>query len=225
MNFFVSGDKVFYTLQGEGVTIGSPAVFIRLHFCNLRCNFCDTPYTWKDDKEKEEWSVEKMAEEIKKADVGNSLRLIITGGEPMVQQRQIIELLKLIPEYKVEIESNGTIPPPPELWHCQFNCSPKLSNSGDHEGRRRFVPETLEIINKIENSYFKFVVREPKDLEEIEREYAPHIDKSKIILMPEGVTMEDNLKHMQAVAEIAKEKSLRVIPRLQIIIWGNKRKV
>jgi organic radical activating enzyme len=174
--FLVSGDKVFFAEQGEGATAGAPAVFFRLHHCNLDCEWCDTPYTWNKNmkeyhEEREKWDMEKAVREIQ--DEWNSglkkyqeekngeeemepptPRMVITGGEPLLQSGKIQELLSRpeLKDWKVEIETNGTIPPPEELpENVQFNCSPKLENSGVSE-EKRIKPEALEAFKKA-NTY------------------------------------------------------------------------
>ena len=137
--FKVSGDGVFYTLQGEGVSMGKPACFLRLHVCNLKCEWCDTRYTW-DANTKEFWTEGKdwsIAETKLKVESSwgcrNTIipkRLVITGGEPLLQKEKIDLLLDKMPDWLIEIETNGTVLPTVKmLERCQFNCSPKLGNT------------------------------------------------------------------------------------------------
>lgn len=226
-SFLVSGDRVFFTVQGEGNTIGIPAVFLRLHMCNLRCVWCDTPYAVFPDredykKEFQRWDFAKTLAEISKF---NCKRLVITGGEPMLHFKAIEEFIKLIPDWKIEIETNGTIPPTVGLSErIQFNVSPKISNSGNSLSVR-YRPVVLKALNMIPSTRFKFVVINNKDLEEIQAIINEcKLDKDKIILMPEGVTIEANAKHMQDVAQLCKESGWRLLPRLQIFIWGLQRR-
>ncbi|KKW00889.1 MAG: hypothetical protein UY33_C0003G0017 [Candidatus Amesbacteria bacterium GW2011_GWA1_48_9] len=116
--FKVSGDGVFATLQGEGLTTkeggtaGLPVVFLRLHFCNLTCGFptgwqCDTRYTWNPRmeefwKEPRDWSINQTAVNIRQAwrqnhpQIETGHRLVISGGEPLLQQGKIVELISEI---------------------------------------------------------------------------------------------------------------------------------
>lgn len=227
----LSGDGIFYTIQGEGKTMGEPACFLRLHLCNLHCSWCDTPYTWNPElpefwNESYELTIAETAELVKStwgADEDTQKRLVITGGEPLIQQENIIKLInELGTDWKIEIETNGVITPKEELFGCQFNCSPKLANSGNPVGRIR--PETLKILNVLD-SQFKFVVQSPEDIYEIEKDYLPHISKNKIVIMPEGTDVETLREHAYSVTELIKSRGYRMMNRLQVEIWGKKRKV
>src|SRR3989344_302215 len=126
-------------------------IFNRLHFCNLACGRdrgwkCDTKYTW-DNRSREFWQepidmkpedVAKAAEESWSEAFGDASghRVVVTGGEPLLQQKKLALLFSFLPNWAVEIETNGTIAPLPELSDCQFNCSPKLANSGNTVDRR-----------------------------------------------------------------------------------------
>lgn len=235
----VSGDGVFATLQGEGVTAGKPAVFLRLQLCNLACGKnggwkCDTGYTWDRDreeywKEPEDWGYKETAQRIEEAWSGkfgnlDARRVVITGGEPMLQQGKIAELLEDLPGWSVEIETNGTIVPLPALSDCQINCSPKLSNSGN-ERRKRYKPEVLKHINSLPNSWFKFVVTGTQGFEEIETIVEEcGIDSKKILIMPEGQTTQEVEHHAEMVRDEALRRDLKLINRNQFIWFGPKRK-
>lgn len=236
----ISGDGVFATLQGEGMTAGLPAVFLRLQYCNLACgNFsgwkCDTQYAWDKKtkeywQEPEDWTYQETASRISQSwekkfgQYGNEKRLVVTGGEPLLQQGKIAQILKFIPEWKVEIETNGTISPVPELRSSQFNCSPKLSNSGNSL-RARYKPEVLELINSLPNSWFKFVVTEPKNIEEIDGIVKDcKIDEAKILIMPEGQTAEEVSKHAELLTEAVAARNWKMTLRNQLIWYGPKRR-
>ena len=233
----LSGDGIFYTIQGEGPSIGCPAVFIRLHMCNLECHFrngeiCDAWYTWKKDSA-EYWtehyvkSYEEIIEEIKKYECN---RIVITGGEPLLQLNNVFELMYRSPQkWCWEIETNGTIPLPDKAGfslNLQINCSPKLSNSGNRI-ERSVVSKAIESINNyLKDSFFKFVVSDEEDLEEvIHFVHKFNIKKEKIILMPEGTNPDKLAEKTLFFAERAKTLGWRLTPRLQCMIWGNKRGV
>lgn len=235
----ISGDGVFATLQGEGITAGLPSVFLRLHYCNLRCGvpngwLCDTSYTWDSRKkefwqEPQDWSCEETVSKIYEAwdstfSTRYQKRLVITGGEPLLQQEKIARLLQELPEWQVEIETNGTIMPIPELHICQFNCSPKLENSGNTL-QKRYKPEVLKVINKLPRSQFKFVVTSSSDLEEIDKIVKEcNLNSEKILLMPEGHTKEEVKIHLNLISKAVKTRGWKVTLRNQLIWFGSKRR-
>lgn len=230
-SFLFSGDGVFYTLNGEGATIGCPAVYARLHGCNLNCSWCDTPYTWNralpefhEYLQKGRWTIEEMHAQITTADISSCRRLVLTGGEPLLQQKATSQLLPLLSGWAVEIETNGTITPKKELWDCQFNCSPKLAHSSIPLPRA-VNPVALQTLKEL-NTYFKFVVRTPADVAEMQRTYETpfQIPRNRIILSPEGITASDTILAMQNLAEIAKAQGYRLTPRLHILLWGDQRR-
>lgn len=245
--FKISGDKIFATLQGEGLlesdggTAGCPAVFLRLHWCNLHCGHpigwkCDTGYTWDTSRkeywqEPEDWTIEKTkkaiedAWKIKFGDTNsNKRRVVITGGEPLIQQDLIVELVTKMPEWMVEIETNGTIEPKDGLERCQLNCSPKLSNSGNKKSIR-LKPRVLRVVNDWPVSWFKFVVNERKDLDEIEKLVTDcQLNPKKILIMPEGLTKEVVDEHQKIVENMVLAKGWRIIMRNQLLWFGPKRR-
>jgi len=227
-SFLLSGDRVFFSLQGEGESIGKPAVFLRLHLCNLQCSFCDTPYTWdKKDKrffsEPERWELNTTFSKVLEYPCR---RLVITGGEPLLHSEAIDTFLEMFSNnYKFEIETNGTMAATAKMImkKVRFNVSPKLQNSHNPK-KLRYRPDVLKQLNTLRKTTFKFVVINNKDLDEIEqivRECG--LDKDKIILMPEGITQKDVSKHGRAVAELCKNKGWRLVPRLHIMLWGDER--
>jgi organic radical activating enzyme len=237
----LSSDGIFYSLQGEGLFIGQPAIFIRLHMCNLCCDWtkagggrCDTFYTW-DRETKEYWTshsfmlFEDVLKEIKKYPCK---RIVFTGGEPLIQQKQIATFIKDYlndHSYIIEIETNGTILPSSALLYSThtvwLNCSPKLSAAGMPE-RNRINSSVLEFVNHYSTSVFKFVVTNDEDLLEVDEIVkAQEIFPGKVIIMPEGVDRDAITLRMQDLVEKVKSRGWAMIPRLQIFIWGNKRGV
>lgn len=245
--FKVSGDRVFATFQGEGLleseggTVGCPAVFFRLHFCNLHCGFpngwqCDTGYTWNTQreefwKEPKDWTINQVKDEIEKSwnekfgsKDSSTKRLVITGGEPLLQQELIIKLLEQIPDWKVEIETNGTIKPDIKLDICQINCSPKLENSGNKK-QFRYHPEVLKAINDCSVSWFKFVVNRVDDFEEIKKIAIDCVLRpEKILIMPEGYTIETVNNHREKIEKDVASLGWRISNRNQLLWFGSKRR-
>ena len=232
--------EVFYSIQGEGKTVGVPSVFIRLGGCNLICGGMGTQFDgelhndaeWRCDSI-EVW-MKAQSKEIKdilpsdcvKA-IENGAHIILTGGEPMIQQKGLEALVNYIKENHnkeayFEVETNGTIMPNEfllkniDLW----NCSPKLRNSG-MDTAMTFKSEVITKLNT-KNTIFKFVVNKQKEWKEIQETYLPIVDKKKIYLMPAGENQELLETNMLRVVELAKENYLNFTTRLHINIWNKK---
>lgn len=229
--------EIFASLQGEGPTAGMAVAFLRLSRCNLACVWCDTPYTWHftgDDRPhnyQRTWDrkfnqvtleVDEVAEII--AELGQR-RLVITGGEPLLQGAELAELLDLIPDIMLEIETNGTIMPPAELdvRVDQYNVSPKLAHSGN-PAALALRPALLDHWAAEPRATFKFVIATPRDVAQV-RELAAHhtIDPEKIILMPEGIETEAVREKLEWLAPLCMESGFRLGDRLHIHLFGDKR--
>jgi 7-carboxy-7-deazaguanine synthase len=113
--------SIFATIQGEGPFAGQPATFVRLAGCNLQCPLCDTDYT----SERERVAAQSVQAQVEQVTAPNKL-VVITGGEPFRQNILPLVQLLLSRDYRVQIETNGTLPPP-EVWpvHASIVCSPK----------------------------------------------------------------------------------------------------
>ena len=198
--------------------MGMPTAFVRLTGCNLRCDWCDTLFAYDEG---EEMSIEELIDAIE--DMGTK-QVCITGGEPLIQQRKIIDLLAKMSDWDVEIETNGTIMPNPELRSCQFNCSPTLENSGNLL-RRRYKPKVLEVINNLTRSQFKFVVSDTTDLIEIDSIVKEcYLDPEKIVIMPEGQSAEVVAMHAEKIDEAVRSRGWNITMRNQLIWYGPKRR-
>ena len=218
----------FYSIQGEGKTMGVPALFVRLQACNILCKgdwICDTIEVWKTGNtiEVNEWLV-GLNKHINSFRAG--AHLIFTGGEPLLQQKAIalaIRAFKAVYGFKpyVEIETNGTIMPSEELIEVVdlFNCSFKLSNSGV-KYERRIKIDVLKKLNSC-NSIFKIVVYPIDDYNEAELIFNEvGIDKKDIWLMPPADCFSDLSRRSQQVAAICKEKAVNFSSRLQLVLWN-----
>ncbi|HAJ01189.1 MAG TPA: 7-carboxy-7-deazaguanine synthase, partial [Dehalococcoidia bacterium] len=167
-------------------------------------------------------------EEVRKAILSYDCpHLVITGGEPMLQQMELIPLVSSLKQqgFYFEVETNGTIPPLPEMERDidQWNVSPKLGTSGNRE-HRRLVPSTLESFSSIPGAYFKFVIVEPQDIEEVcELAERYDIPPQRIILLPEGRKLEVLRTRNQWVSEACVKHGFRFSPRLHILLWGDER--
>lgn len=233
MNYHLNVNEVFGpTIQGEGIHAGRLVSFVRLAGCNLACSWCDTPYSWdweRFDKREEShaWTVEELAQAIDNFAVE---RVIITGGEPLLQQRGIKALANLVPHLKFEIETNGTVLPNQSLADAinLFVVSPKLAHSGDNEETRiKHAPmQAFAAMAWMGQATFKFVAQSESDLASIsELSHRFHIPHESIWVMPEGIDAETHLNNLQAIADAVIARGWNLTTRLHVLAWGNRRKV
>lgn len=238
--------EIFHSIQGEGKNLGKPSVFIRLSLCNLYCKWCDTDYTWNWEGtpyphnndalpgyhkfEKDEMMAVLNDEEIAAiVDDYNCKNLVITGGEPLVQQKSLISLLHLLRgnerNYHIEYETNGTFIPLSEVdaLSDQYNVSIKLSNSGvSYEDR--IEPGAIAWFAASPKSNFKFVVDTEQDMEEVQaiiNEY--NISNEVVYLMPQGSSVESLRQKQNWIVEVCKQYNYNYSDRMHIHIWGAKR--
>jgi len=229
--------EIFAALQGEGPSAGKPVAFLRLSRCNLACIWCDTAYTWHFEGDERphrsgetfdrqanqvKLGVAQVAERI--AALGQN-RLVITGGEPFLQGSALADLLDLLPDIAVEVETNGTTAAPPRLdvRIDQFNVSPKLAHSGN-PADLALLPERLDHYAADPRAFFKFVIADPADLDEVlalQRRHA--IPGDRLFLMPEGTNSETLRTRSRWLEPLCLEHGLRLSDRLHIHLHGDTR--
>ena len=235
MTVTVAADRVLVaetfgpTVQGEGPSLGRRAAFIRLMNCNLTCKGCDTPYTW--DRTRFDLSAETTtasATDLLAWATAQPVDLVvITGGEPLIQQRRLVPLVRGIAQAgrQVEIETNGTIAPTPELlpWVSRFNVSPKLDSFGaGMPTSKRIKAGVLHHFAVSGRAVFKFVVSRTADLAEIARLVADH-QLDPVYVMPEGRTAEEVTRRLAEIADEAIALGFHLTTRLHVLIWGDQR--
>lgn len=237
-DLFLIVAETFYSIQGEGPWLGRPAVFLRLAGCNLQCNGfsyrdpvtqehlgCDSKAVWRrgnkftPDALLAHWQAAGWHQALEQG-----AHLIITGGEPMLQQSALLTLLKQLPAaWFIEVETNGTLAVDAALLARinHFNVSPKLANSGESRAQA-YVPAVLQTYAASERAIFKFVVQQPADIAEIVSDYqqAFTLPASRIWLMPEAGTR-DSLAAKQAwLIELCKSHAFNFSTRLHLTVWG-----
>lgn len=220
--------EVFDSFQGEGPSMGRRATFLRLGYCNLQCTWCDTKYTWdfaRYDPD-EEFTVRSLDEVRADLAARTSGRLIVTGGEPLLQHEALARLLPGLAGWQVEVETAGTIAPGALRAHVhQFNVSPKLASSGN-PARRRLVPSALQAFAAIETAHFKFVVADERDAAEamaLAREH--EMPRARIWFMPEAADAETLRSRAPEVAELAGRHGVHFGYRLHVALYGDRRGV
>jgi len=261
---FLSDDFVFYTLEGEGEYTGWPSVFMRMSMCNLTCiGFksedapyrCDSYISWS---KKNKMTFEEVAQYFEKHGYHDRLRegaiLKLTGGEPFIQQKNLLEFTKFIharwgfsdysgdcgtdmeqinkPTLLIDFETNATIMPDSEWtesgkWVCTFTTSPKLSNNGDPV-EKRYKPEVLRYLVE-HDACFKFVAKQESDLDEVFEKYINNPDinlkRDRIWVMPMCGSRKELTEVGPIVADICKKHGFKFSNRLHLQLWNLALKV
>jgi 7-carboxy-7-deazaguanine synthase len=216
--------ELFYSVQGEGTLVGVPSVFVRTSGCNLRCAWCDTPYTsWQP--EGEERSVDSIVNEVESF---GAKHVVVTGGEPMIAP-EIGELTRRLRGH-LTIETAGTVDA--DVRCDLMSISPKLSNStpegrfaAQHE-RLRKQPAVLRSLIQRFAYQLKFVVVSAADLDEIHSLIKETgADPEHVVLMPEGIDTAVLAERGRWLVEICKREGYRYSPRLHVDLWGARRGV
>jgi 7-carboxy-7-deazaguanine synthase len=232
--------EIYASRQGEGLLTGTPSVFVRASGCNLRCWFCDTPYTsWQP--EGEDWSVEAIVQEAQRlagADRQTAFdhfrHVIITGGEPML----FAEMLPLCKRLRdlglhITIETAGTLYLP--VVCDLMSISPKLASSTPTEetaGRwatrheqTRHQPEVIRRLTREYEYQIKFVIDSPSDLDDLTAwlDDFPYIDRSRVLLMPQGTDVGSLAAIGEWLEPHCREHGFVFCPRRHIEWYGARR--
>ncbi|WP_296674884.1 7-carboxy-7-deazaguanine synthase QueE [Novosphingobium sp.] len=229
--------ELFASLQGEGPSAGRPVAFVRLSRCNLACQWCDTAYTWRftgDNRPHRggvafERSDNQLA--LDEADVAARImalgqdRLVITGGEPLLQGPALARMAERLAGMTVEIETNGTVAPHPALDRqvAQYNVSPKLAHSGN-PAELALIPERLAAWAHDPRAFFKFVISTAEDLAEVEQLQAIYaIPAERLYLMGEGTDSATLLNRAKWLSDACLARGWRFTDRLHIHLYGDTR--
>jgi 7-carboxy-7-deazaguanine synthase len=238
--------EIFRSIQGEGPNAGRIRTFLRLSGCNLHCVWCDTAYTWKGTPFRHErdtpdapykFALEHEAIRLSVDDiVATAVPLasegyVITGGEPLMQRGALPALIDALktssPAALVEIETNGSIIPPPALAERVdlFVVSPKLAHSGN-EAAVALRADALTAFAALPRAVFKFVARSAEDVAiaaDIARTHG--IAASRVYVMPEGTDAETLEARAKILAPAIIEQGFNFTPRLHIALFGAARGV
>jgi 7-carboxy-7-deazaguanine synthase len=225
--------EIFRSIQGEGRLTGTESIFVRTSGCNLRCWYCDTPYTsWTP--EGDDLSVDEIRSRIDQLKSLDVRHIVLTGGEPML-------LAELIPlsaglradGWHITIETSGTLYLPVA---CDLmSISPKLSNStpppdqDPHWNRRhalnRHAPDVIRRLTAEYDYQLKFVIDRPEDCREVETYLTefPEIERSRVMLMPQGVDADVLAEKAGWLAPYCAEHGFQFCPRRHIEWFGAER--
>ena len=224
--------EIFHSIQGEGRLSGVPSVFIRTSGCNLRCVWCDTPYTsWRPDGK--EMTVEEILHAIESYPLDH---VVLTGGEPLLSH-EIEELsvtLKTAGAH-VTIETAATIFKPVS---CDLvSMSPKLSNSTPWQKQNgRFAAMhdqhrlNYNVVQQFIDSYdyqLKFVVDREQDFAEVRQivDALKNVDTSRVLIMAQARNRRQLHQKSRWIVELCKKFGYGYSPRLHIELYGNRRGV
>ena len=218
------------TVQGEGPHAGRLCTFVRLYGCNLHCAWCDTPYTW--DTSGRNGTVFSILDERHHMEVADVARralatgaplVVVSGGEPLLQYDQLLELAALlaIRRVAVHVETNGTIPPRYETLVEHYSVSPKLDSAN---AGRAIRPAALSQWATHPRAIFKTVCATEDDLDATAALYrALGLPPSKCWVMPEATTPEELDKALPWFIDAAVARYFNVSTRLHVAAWGTSR--
>lgn len=220
------------TIQGEGKNAGKPVAFLRLAICNLHCSFCDTKFTWSfaGSQDSERYNMVDEVHYMRISDILAKLlatgmkHLVISGGEPLLQHKQLVYLLEILKlaGWFVEVETNGTVYPNDSFVNLidQINCSPKLSNSGERF-ECRIKEQALINLVLCGKANFKFVIQTTKDLDEAVNLMTTYHMKD-VRFMPECRTPEELKEKEEWLKPLCERMGVIYCTRLSILN-GNRR--
>lgn len=202
----LSVSEIFTSIQGEGPHRGQPVTFLRTAGCNLRCSWCDTPYAL----ELRQGNRLSTAEIVNKIKSFSPRHIVLTGGEPMIQQKFIQPILEQLPGYFIEVETNGGFASELDEYINQYNCSPKLTGSGNTSYELKLLPN--------EKTWYKFVIDSEEDLSEtLDFIRIYQLPPDRIQLMPQGSTKAEQEEKSGWVEKISQVHQFHFTPRLHIL--------
>ncbi|MDD5458993.1 MAG: 7-carboxy-7-deazaguanine synthase QueE [Phycisphaerae bacterium] len=215
--------EIFCSLQGEGLLVGRPSVFVRLTGCPLRCRWCDTKYAW-DSKSGREVSIQQILEQVDT--YSNKTRsIVITGGEPMIQDglSELCQRLKA-DRMHITIETAG-IEFIDRLECDLMSISPKLSNSQSGKSDERINIDSLSKLLRKYDCQLKFVIEDESDFQVAVELLAklPPIDAGKVFLMPQAATRSELAERSPMVAQLCLKSGFSFGQRLHVLLWDTQR--
>lgn len=236
--------EIFKSINGEGIDIGLPTIFVRFAGCNLKCSFCDTKYASRKGSKYKNLGLMQVVELVKKQGVCGSVTL--TGGEPFIQNIQDIDYLIFELKgkgYYINIETNGVLLP--DLKHGnlvdRFSVSPKLPGA---KNKNSIYLETLQkyVDNYAHKVSFKFVINDKFDffkMFSILNELKNFKEKNiPIVVQPniDDKTVKSIKKQNKKFLELldytvegfsrqVKHYNIRIIPQFHKYLWADKKGV
>ena len=222
--------EIFHSIQGEGRLSGVPSVFIRTSGCNLRCVWCDTPYTsWNPNGQ--ETSLEEILHTLERYPLSH---VVITGGEPLLTHgiEELSEKLKTAGAH-VTIETAATIF---KTVACDLvSMSPKLSNSTPwrkQNGKFAAMHDqhrlNFAVMQRFIDGYdyqLKFVVDREQDFAEVRQviDKLKNVDTARVLMMAQARTRRELRHKSRWIVDLCKKHGYGYSPRLHIELYGNRR--
>lgn len=223
--------EIFRSVQGEGLLAGTSSVFVRTSGCNLRCGFCDTPYTsWEPEGEEIPWLAV-----LDRVLAWTDPHVVLTGGEPMLQ-KELPELCLALraAQRHITIETAGTVDLP--LVCDLMSISPKLSNSTPSSPRatapwvelhelRRHAPNVIHRLIRDYPYQLKFVVEQPSDAAEVADylQQFPRVERQRVLLMPQALDLATQQTREAWVKAFCDQQGWTYCPRRHLEWFGLQR--
>ena len=219
--------EIFASVQGEGSWLGVPSVFVRVSGCNLRCQWCDTPYaSWTP-----EGPVLPVTDVLEQVAQWSIRHVVVTGGEPMMFDaiEELTDGLRAAGK-AVTIETAGTVM---RAVACDLmSISPKLANSIPDDPvwseRHRMTMQNRQPLAELLTHYeyqLKFVVTSASDIQEIEALLGdlPPVEPERVFLMAEGTSADALHARERSLVDACIVRGWRLAPRYHIDLFGNRR--
>lgn len=244
--------EMFLSFQGEGVSLGRRALFVRFMGCNLTCGYthlprsadavpvgamvCDSEYTWRRTGHGSE-AVESLTPGqiwarligLDPATANPRLSpvdlLVVSGGEPLLRRNALLYLADQAQQSdrRVEIETNATISPGSALLRSDVAFNASPKLASSALPRpQRIKPQVMRELQDSGRARWKFIVTGPADLDEI-ASLQDEFGLTEIWLSPEGITVDAVLAQMRMAADMALHRGWNLTTRQHVLIWGNER--
>lgn len=209
--------EIFFSIQGEGIHIGLPTVFVRLFACDLRCSWCDTMYA-VEGKDFREIGIDEVLSRIEDF---SCKRICITGGEPLIQKKEVTELAHRLVEkgYEIVLETSGHKKPPEIFFEdsCLISMDCKCPSSGMQD---RMDFSLFSGLRK--KDQLKFVIKDTDDLEYAVSVLRKNKIEASVVFQP---VYGSHLEWLTDYVLDHRLEHVRVLPQLHKLIWGEKRGV
>ena len=228
------------TIQGEGILIGLPTIFVRTGGCDYRCSWCDTLHAVDSDY-RDQWrpmSVDELWQEVTRLSGGKPLTISLSGGNPAIQPLGPLIAWGHAEGYRFALETQGSLA---REWFAELDVlvlSPKPPSSGMATDWIAF-DDCLRMAGDGPQIALKIVIFDDLDYE-YARDAAARYPQLPVYLQPGNHTpppadAEDAIVDIDGIVErmrwlvekVSNDRwfEARVLPQLHVIIWGNRRGV